>query len=218
MTEERAQRRLAAILAADVVGYSRLMAADEAGTLLALHTWQREILNPVVGSYGGRIVKLMGDGVLAEFASAVNAVECALALQKATQVPNEAVPAERRMTLRIGINLGDVLVKDDDLYGDGVNLAARIEGATEAGTVGLSQAVFDQVRGKVEADFEDTGEHDLKNFARPVRIYRAVAASRLEQTKHLAPAASHCRPSPDQHVGRTRTAIPCRRHYRRHHH
>ncbi len=189
MSEERAQRRLAAILAADVVGYSRLMEADEAGTVRALHAWQHDILTPVVGGYGGRVVKLMGDGVLAEFASAVNAVECALALQAATQAPNDALPADRRMVLRIGINLGDVLVKGDDLYGDGVNLAARIEGATEAGSVGISHAVFDQVRGKIDAAFYDGGEHNLKNIAQPVRIYRAVATGSARRD-HPAPAGA----------------------------
>jgi adenylate cyclase len=177
MAEERIQRRLAAILAADVVGYSRLMETDEAGTLNALRAWQRDILHPLVAGHGGRVVKLMGDGVLAEFASAVNAVECAVALQAAMAAPNRALPPDRRVLLRIGINLGDVLVEGDDLYGDGVNLAARIEALAEPGAVNLSQAVFEQVQGKVDIAFEDTGEHSLKNIARPMRIYRAIGPS-----------------------------------------
>ena len=138
MAEERAQRRLAAILAADVVGYSRLMQADEAGTLAALKARRREVLQPAIARHRGRIVKVMGDGVLVEFASAVDAVECAVALQEAMDAANAELPEDRRIVLRIGINLGDVMVEGSDLYGDGVNIAARLEAMAEPGSVFIS--------------------------------------------------------------------------------
>jgi adenylate cyclase len=172
MTEERAQRRLAAILAADVVGYSRLMEADEAGTLTALKVRRTGILLPLISTHHGRVVKVMGDGVLVEFASAVNAVECAVALQEAMEGANAGLPENRRIVLRIGINLGDVMVEGSDLYGDGVNIAARIEGLAEPGSVFISQTVFSHVKGKTKLDFEDLGERSLKNMAEPVRVYR----------------------------------------------
>src|SRR5690348_1018203 len=127
MTEERAQRRLAAILAADVVGYSRLMQADEAGTLAALKVRRSGVLQPIVSKHRGRVVKLMGDGVLIDFASAVDAVECAVQLQAGMQSANADLPEDKRVVLRIGVNLGDVMVVGSDIYGDGVNVAARLE-------------------------------------------------------------------------------------------
>ena len=133
MAEERTQRRLAAILAADVVGYSRMMGVNEAGTLTALKAWQRDIVQPLMTKHYGRVVKLMGDEVLAEFASAVNAVECAVNMQEAMAAANEGVPEERKIILRVGINLGDVIVEGSDLYGDGVNVAARLEAMAEPG-------------------------------------------------------------------------------------
>ena len=178
MAEERAQRRLAAILAADVVGYSSLMQADEAGTLAALKARRTEVLQPVVSKHRGRIVKLMGDGVLIEFASAVDAVECAVQLQQAMQAANAGAPEERRIVLRIGVNLGDVMVEGSDLYGDGVNIAARLETLAEPGTVYVSQTVFNHVRTKVSLKFEDIGEQNLKNMPEPVRVYRLEADSR----------------------------------------
>ena len=177
MVEERAQRRLAAILAADVVGYSRLMQADEAVTLAALKARRSEILQPVVSKHRGRVVKLMGDGVLIEFASAVDAVECAVQLQQAMQFANAGVPEERRIVLRIGINLGDVMVEGSDLYGDGVNMAARLETLAEPGSVFVSQTVFGHVKGKTKLDFEDLGEQNFKNMAEPVRVYRVSGTS-----------------------------------------
>ena len=177
MAEERAQRRLAAILAADVVGYSRLMQRDEAGTLAALKTRRTEVLQPLVARHRGRIVKLMGDGVLIEFASAVDAVECAVRLQEAMDAANARLPEDRRILLRIGINLGDVMVEGSDLYGDGVNIAARLEGLAEPGGVFVSQTVFNHVRGKVQIGFEDLGEHNLKNMPEPVRVYMASGAA-----------------------------------------
>jgi TolB-like protein len=172
MAEERAQRRLAAILAADVVGYSRLMQADEAGTLAALKTRRRDVLQPAITRHRGRIVKVMGDGVLVEFASAVNAVTCAVVLQEAMEAANAGLPDDRRIVLRIGINLGDVMVEGQDLYGDGVNIAARLEALAEPGTMVASQTVVGQIRGKVQFDFDDLGDQVLKNIAEPVRVYR----------------------------------------------
>jgi adenylate cyclase len=176
MAEERAQRRFAAIVAADVVGYSHLMQRDEAGTLAALKTRRTEVLQPLVVRHRGRIVKLMGDGVLIEFPSAVDAVECAVRLQKAMDTANARLPEDRRILLRIGINLGDVMVEGSDLYGDGVNIAARIERLAEPGGILVSQTVFNHVRGKVQVGFEDFGEHSLKNMPEPVRVYKVSGA------------------------------------------
>jgi adenylate cyclase len=182
MTEERIkQRRLAAILAADVVGYSRLMEQDEAGTLEALKRRRKDVLEPLVAQHQGRIVKVMGDGVLVEFASVVNAVVCAAALQEKMAVANNGVIEDSRIVLRIGINLGDVLVEGGDLYGDGINIAARLERLAEPGDVLLSQAVFGQVRGKVGYSFEDLGDKSLKHIAEAIRVYRLCP---------LAPSAS----------------------------
>jgi len=172
MTEERAKRRLAAILAADVVGYSRLMQLDEIGTLAALKNRRSEILQPIVSRHHGRIVKLMGDGVLIEFSSAVNAVECGVALQEAMAAANADTPEGRHIVLRVGINLGDVVVEGGDLYGDGVNIAARLEALAEPGSIYLSQTVLSHVRGKVQVSFEDLGERNLRNMAEPVQVYR----------------------------------------------
>src|SRR5262249_26450365 len=172
MSEERAQRRLAAILAADVVGYSRLMQEDEAGTLASLKARRSEVLRPTVDRHRGRIVKYIGDGVLIEFASAVDAVECAVQLQKGMEAANADLPEGRRIRLRIGINLGDVMVEGNDLYGDGVNIAARIEALADPGSVVVSRTVFNHVRGKAKLGFDDLGEQQLKNIAEPVRVYR----------------------------------------------
>ena len=166
------QRRLAAILAVDVVGYSRLMGRDEAGTLLALKSLRQDTLQPLLVKHSGRTVKLMGDGMLVEFASAVDAVQCAVELQAAMAAANADVPEDSRILLRAGINLGDMIVEGDDLYGDGVNIAARLEALAEPGGVVVSRTVFDQVRGKVRLAFDDLGEQQLKNIAEPVRIYR----------------------------------------------
>jgi TolB-like protein len=174
VAEERARRRLAAILAADVVGYSGLMQADEAGTLAALKNRRKNVLEPTVAGHRGRIVKLMGDGVLIEFGSAVDAVECAIVLQEAMEAANVDLPKDGRIVLRVGINLGDVIVEGTDLYGDGVNIAARIEGLAEPGGVFVSQTVFNHVRGKVQVGFDDLGEKSLKNMSEPVRVYRVA--------------------------------------------
>ena len=178
MAEERAQRRLAAILAADVVGYSRMMGADEAGTLTALKVWEKDTLQPLMTKHSGRVVKLMGDGVLAEFASAVNAVECAVEMQKSMAAANEDAPEDQKIILRIGINLGDVIVDGGDLYGDGVNVAARLEAMAEPGGICISDDAHRQVRDKLDIAFEDAGEHQLKNIARPLRIFRVRPGTR----------------------------------------
>ncbi len=170
-----AARKLAAILAADVVGYSRLMGDDEAGTARGVLE-RREAAAPIVAAHGGRIFKLMGDGMLIEFPSVVSAVECAIAIQAMMAERNELVAEDRRIVYRIGVNLGDVLVEGDDLLGDGVNVAARLEGIADPGGVCISGSAYEQVRGKIEADFLDLGEKALKNIARPVRAY-AVGSS-----------------------------------------
>ncbi len=166
------ERRLAAILAADVVGYSRLMGKDEAGTLAALKTHRRELIDPKITEHKGRIVKLMGDGVLVEFASVVNAVECAVDIQRGMAERSATVPEDRRIELRIGINLGDVIIDGEDIYGDGVNVAARLEGLAQPGGVCVSRTVFDHVKAKVDLGFEDLGEQQLKNIAEPVQVFR----------------------------------------------
>ncbi|HXQ42236.1 MAG TPA: adenylate/guanylate cyclase domain-containing protein [Candidatus Udaeobacter sp.] len=171
MAAEPSQRRLTTILAADVVGYSRLMGEDEAGTLAALKQRRREVLAPLVNQHGGRIFKLMGDGVLVEFASVVNAVQCAVEVQKGMAAANAALPAEKQVLLRIGINLGDVIVEGSDLYGDGVNLAARLEGLAEPGGICLSETAHHHVASKLPLGYRDLGEQSVKNFAKPVRVY-----------------------------------------------
>jgi adenylate cyclase len=171
------ERRLTTVLAADVVGYSRLMGEDESGTLAALKKREREVFEPLFAKYGGRIIKLMGDGVLAEFASVVNAVQCAIELQAGMEKSNEEQAPERQMRLRIGINLGDVIVEGADLFGDGVNLAARLEGLAEPGGICISQTVFQHVHRSLPLAYQDIGEQQVKNFAEPVRVYRIPAMS-----------------------------------------
>ena len=169
---EPVARRLAAIVAADVAGYSRLMGLDETGTAKALRD-HRAAVDPIVAKYGGRIVKTTGDGVLLEFPSVVAAVECAVAVQGIMAQRNKDVPEDRRMLFRFGVNLGDVLIQGDDILGDGVNVAARLEGIAEPGGICVSDDVYRQVHGKLDVSFEDMGERQLKNIARGVRVYRA---------------------------------------------
>jgi adenylate cyclase len=165
-------RRLAAILAADVAGYSRLMGADEEGTLERLKALRHELIDPKIAEHHGRIVKTTGDGMLVEFASVVDAVRCAVAVQQAMPERHTGVGADSRIELRVGINLGDVIVEGDDLYGDGVNIAARIETLADPGSVFVSYTVYDHVRDRLPFAFEDLGEQQVKNIARPVRVYR----------------------------------------------
>ncbi|HEX6117862.1 MAG TPA: adenylate/guanylate cyclase domain-containing protein [Dongiaceae bacterium] len=172
MAEERTRRRLAAILATDVVGYSRLAAADEAGTLAALKARRRDVLTPLVAQHRGRIFKVAGDGVLVEFASAVDAVQCAIDLQQGMAAANDGQPEERHIVLRIGINLADVMVEGTDLYGDGVNIAARLESLADPGGICLSAMIHQNVKAKLNLAFEDIGEQHLKNITEPVRTFR----------------------------------------------
>ena len=166
----RVGRRLAAIIAADVAGYSRLMGLDEVGTARTLRE-HRAITDALVAKHGGRIVKTTGDGVLLEFPSVVDAVECAVAMQAVMVERNQGVPEDRRMLYRIGINLGDILIEGDDILGDGVNVAARLEGIAEPGGICISSSAYEQVRGKVPIEFTDLGEQSLKNIARPIHVY-----------------------------------------------
>jgi adenylate cyclase len=165
------QRRLAAILAGDVVGYSRLMGADEVGTLNALKAIRRELADPAIAAHHGRVVKTTGDGILIEFASVVDAVACAVAIQDGMAARNASVREDKRIVFRIGINIGDIISDETDIHGDGVNVAARLEGMAEPGGICVSRKVRDEVRDKLDVAFEDMGEQNLKNIARPVRIY-----------------------------------------------
>jgi adenylate cyclase len=172
MAEERLQRRLAAIMSADVVGYSRLMGMDEAGTLSRLNALRRELIDPAIARHSGRIVKLMGDGALVEFASAVDAVACAIEIQRQLREHDAGGSEVNSIRFRIGINVGDIIIEGEDILGDGVNIAARIEGVAEPGGISISEDAWRQVHGKVAANFVDTGEQSLKNIARRVRVYR----------------------------------------------
>jgi adenylate cyclase len=174
LTEQRAQRRLAAILAADIVGYSRLMEADEVSALARMKELRTELLYPKVAAYGGRIVKTTGDGTLIEFPSAVDAVQHAVDVQREMARRNAAEPVGRRIVLRMGINLGDIIIDGDDIYGDGVNVAARLEGLAEPGGICISGTVHEHVRGKVDAEFDDMGAQALKNISKPVQVYRVA--------------------------------------------
>jgi adenylate cyclase len=174
MAEERVERRLAAIMAADVVGYSRLMGADEAGTLAELKQLQADLISPTIAAYKGHIVKLMGDGALVEFASAVDAVECAVDIQGKMAERNANHLEDRQIEFRIGINIGDIIIDGDDIFGDGVNIAARLEGQAAAGGICISSDAYRQVAGKIACAFEDLGELTLKNIASPVRAYQVL--------------------------------------------
>ena len=181
MIEARAERRLAAILATDVVGYSRLMGGDEEGTLTALKSLRKSLIDPKSAEYRGRIVKTTGDGALVEFASTVDAVRCAIDIQRAMPERNADLPSGKQIEFRIGINVGDIIVDGDDIFGDGVNVAARLESISEPGGICISDVVHQQVNGRVEAGFADLGDQNLKNIARPVRAYRiAVKEARAE--------------------------------------
>jgi adenylate cyclase len=182
MAEERTQRRLAAILAADVVGFSSLMEADEAGTLAALKSRRKNVLDPLVAKHQGRVFKVTGDGVLIEFASAVNAVQCAVDLQQAFNDSNKHVSDDRQIVLRIGVNLGDVMVEGGDLYGDGVNIAARLEALAEPGGILVSGTAFDHIKNNIKVGFDDLGPQALKNIAEPVRAYRVAGTPAIAPT------------------------------------
>ena len=186
------ERRLAAILAADVAGYSRLMGQDEAGTLARLRTHRRELIDPKIGEHKGRIVKTTGDGILIEFQSVVEAVACAVAVQRGMGERNISTPEHERIVFRVGVNLGDIIIADDnDIHGDGVNVAARLEALAEPGGICVSRVVRDQVRDKLDLTFDDLGNRELKNIARPLRVYRVRAA-----TAETAPITSPIEISP----------------------
>ena len=188
MVEEHVERRLTAILAVDVAGYSRLMGADEEGTLARLKAHRRELIDPKISEHQGRIVKTTGDGMLVDFPSVVNAMRCAVEVQRSMIDRNVDVPKKRRIEFRIGINIGDIIVDGGDIYGDGVNVAARLEGLAEPGAICVSGQVQENTQGKLDIAFEDAGEQQLKNIARPVRVYRV----HLERTE--------ARPAPTKRV------------------
>ena len=203
-------RRLAAILAADVAGYSRLMGADEEGTLEALKAIRRDLADPKIEEHRGRIVKTTGDGLLVEFASVVDAVRCAVEIQRAMVEHNANVPMERRIEFRIGINLGDVILDEGDIYGDGVNIAARLEALAEPGEICVSRVVRDQVQDRLDIAFEDRGEQRVKNITRPVHVFRIPlagqvrsSAPRTEQTgSEGAPRGTFASAPADVFIGR----------------
>ena len=221
MAGERVQRRLTAILAADIAGYSRLMGADEEGTLAQLKAHRHALLDPKIEEHQGRIVKTTGDGMLAEFASVVDALRCAIEIQRGMLGRNADVPQERRIEFRVGINVGDIIIDGGDIYGDGVNVAARLEGLAEPGGICVSGRVQEDARGKLDIAFEDTGEQQLKNIAWPVRVYRVrlsgearavttgLGASRQAFDRRLAVR---------QHERRSRAGLFRRRHDRGYYH
>ena len=166
------QRRLAAIVSADVVGYSRLMGVDEAGTLAALRNHRAELIDGKIAEHGGRIVKTMGDGLLLEFSSVVDATQCVIDVQRAMAMRNEPVDEAKRIVFRIGVHLGDLVVEEDDIFGDGINIAARLETVCEAGGVAISGTAHENISGRIEVGFVDAGDQQLKNISRPVRVWK----------------------------------------------
>ena len=200
------ERRLTAILAADVVGYSRLMGEDEVGTLARLKTCRRELIDPAIEEFHGRIIKLMGDGALVEFASVVDAVQCAATIQRKMADRDQGTAEARQIRFRIGVNLGDVIVEGDDIYGDGVNIAARLEAMAEPGGICISGTAFDQAVHKADVGFADLGEQRLKNIADPVRAYRVLLdpAKAGKIVAALTPAGL-----PNHDLSRGRSAAHC---------
>src|SRR5215510_8491530 len=190
MSEERAQRRLAAILAADVVGYSRLMEKDEADTFERLRAHRKELFEPEIAGHHGRIFKLTGDGLLAEFGSVVDAVECAVLLQREMADRNNGMIDGKRIDVRMGINLGDVIIEDDDRHGEGVVIAARLQQLADAGGIAVSGTVADHVKHKLALRFEPRGEHQVKNMTEPVAVYRVVADGTARQPRIPARVAA----------------------------
>jgi class 3 adenylate cyclase len=185
MAVSRAERRLAAIMVADVVGYSRLMGRDDAGTLARLKACRRDLLEPMVSEHRGRIINFAGDSALCEFASVVHAVECAVTIQRGVAVCECHRPRPERIYFRIGVNLADILAEDRDVYGDGVNVAARLEQLCEPGGVAVSGSAYDHLRGRLDGELEYVGERRLKNIERPVRVYRVVLGRvAAEQAPH----------------------------------
>jgi adenylate cyclase len=184
---ERVQRKLAAILAADVAGYSRLMGADEAGTLARLKAHRRELIDPKIAEHRGRVVKTTGDGTLIEFPSVVEAVGCAVEVQQGMVERNADVSEDKRITFRVGVNLGDIIIDGDDIHGEGVNIAARLEAMAEPGTVCISATAWEHARGKVPFGADDLGEHQLKNIERPVRVFRIASGASATAARKALP-------------------------------
>jgi len=211
-----ASRRLAAILAADVAGYSRLIGADEEGTLNRLRSLRAEVVDPSIVQHRGRIVKTTGDGLLVEFSSVVDALRCATEIQNAMAEGNAEIAAEERIEFRIGINVGDVVVEDGDIFGDGVNVAARLEGLGDPGGVCVSARVQEDAAGRLDLTFDDLGEQSLKNIARSVHVYRVRLAA-AENTPTSAPVDGarvlplpdtiHSRPAVSEHERRPRAGV-----------
>ena len=186
---EKVERRLSAILSADVVGYTRLIRADEEGTLARFRAHRAELVEPKIAEYKGRIVKLMGDGLLVEFASVVNAVRCATEVQREMAACNAGVPEDEQIVLRVGINLGDVIVDGDDVHGDGVNIATRMQEIAPPGGISVSGVVYDSVKDKLDPGFEDLGPQQVKNIAEPIRVYRVVLDPEATGTREAPQAA-----------------------------
>ena len=186
MAKQRVERRLAAILACDVAGYSRLMGADEEGTLSRFNAHRREFIEPQIAGHRGRIVKWTGDGILIEFASVVDAARCAVEIQCGMVKRNASIPHDKRIEFRIGIHVGDVIIEDDDIFGDGVNIAAQLEGIAQPGGVCISDDAYRYVRGKIDVVFRDAGERKLKNIALPMRVYELHTGGNPEVTSALA--------------------------------
>ena len=187
MATERVERRLTAILAADVAGYSRLTSLDEEGTHARLTEHLRSLIEPKITEHRGRVVKTTGDGLLAEFSSVVDAVRCSLDIQRGMIDRNAQVPQEKRIEFRVGINVGDIIIDGDDIFGDGVNVAARLEGLAEPGGISVLARVQEDVQGKLEIDFENAGEQQLKNIARPLRVYRVRLSGAAEGQRPALP-------------------------------
>ena len=189
MASDQVKRKLAAILAADIAGYSRLMGVDEAGTLAHLKEHRRELIDPRYKQYRGRVVKTTGDGILVEFQSVVDALGCAIDVQRGMRERNAHVPTERRIEFRIGINVGDIIIDEADIYGDGVNIAARVESIAEPGGISVSEDAWRQVQDKVEVVFTDLGPQSLKNIERPVREQQAASDGNLARdfSHHIVP-------------------------------
>jgi TolB-like protein len=188
LATERVERRLTAILAVDVAGYSRLMGADEEGTLTKLKAHRRALVDPKITEHRGRIVKTTGDGMLVEFASVVDAVRCAVEVQRAMAERNAEVPQDKRIEFRVGINVGDIIIDGGDIFGDGVNVAARLEGLAEPGGICVSARAQEDARGKVDLAFEDLGEQQLKNISQPLRVFRVRLGATLARPALALPS------------------------------
>jgi adenylate cyclase len=198
MAAKRVERRLAAILCADIVGYSRLMGVDEEGTLAALKGHRRELIDPLLVQHQGRIVKTMGDGLLIEFASVVDAVRCAIVMQQGMDDRNANLPESERITFRVGINLGDIIVDAGDIFGDGVNVAARLEALAEPGEVWVSASVREQIGDKLPIDFAEMGKYSVKNITRPIHVYRVEKRMEVHEASKKSHQPSLPLPLPDR--------------------